>query len=182
MPKDKQTDGIARMAAEIGSKTALEAYAKEKQREKKQRADRRLYDTKRLMRNYREIKIHAEDAIEALGDIQNEDFDFYRSLMEEDDRVDVMAIIQSKARSAIMLAHIEAMLDSYQKICYASQHPEEMRRYRVMEAMCISELQEPVTEIAERENIDVRTVYRDLDAACDKMSALLFGIQWIERE
>ena len=40
----------------------------------------------------------------------------------------------------------------------------------------------PVSEIAERENIDTRTVYKDLDAACEKMSALLFGIQWIERE
>lgn len=182
MAKEKAQDNIVRVAAEVGSKTALDVYAKQREREKRLRVDRRLRDTKRLMRNYREIKIHAGDAIASLAEVVNEDYEFFRNLMEEGDKIDVTAIVRSKARSAIMLTHIDTMLQAYQTICYASKKPEEQRRYRVLESLCLFEEPLPVNEIAERENIDTRTVYKDLDAACEKMSALLFGIQWIERE
>jgi len=182
MAKNNSHDGVARLAAEIATKTAIDIYAKEKQREKKRRADRRLRDTKRLLKNYREIKIHAGDAIASLAEVKNEDFDFFHSIMEDESSVDVTAIVQSKARSAIMLTHIDAMLEAYQVICFASAKPEEQRRYRILESTYLCESPDTIANIAKCENIDERTVYRDLDAAYEKMSALLFGIQWIERE
>lgn len=182
MAKEKSKDSIVRVAAEVGAKMALEVYAKEKEKERKARIDQRLRDTKRLMRNYREIKIHVGDAIASLSEVTQEDFEFFKDLMENEERIDVSAIVRSKARSAIMLAHIDAMLKTYQTICYTSKKPEDARRYRVLEAMYLKDEPEQVYDIADRENIDVRTVYRDLDAACEKMSALLFGIQWIERD
>jgi len=43
MAKEKTTkESIAQVAAEIGSKTALEVYAKQKEKERKARIDRRL--------------------------------------------------------------------------------------------------------------------------------------------
>jgi len=182
MAKDKPQEKIARVAAEVGSKTALEVYTKQKEKEKKQRIDRRFRDTKRLMRSYREIKVHAGDAIATLSEIVQEDFEFFKDLMEDGDKIDVSAIVRSKARSAIMLTHIDAMLQAYEIICYNSKKPEEQRRYRVLESMYLKDNAVPVSEIAARESIDSRTVYKDLDVACEKMSALLFGIQWIERE
>lgn len=180
--KAQPQDNVIRIAAEVATSTALEVYAREKKKERRIRADRRLRDTKRLLRNYREIKIHAGDAIASLAEVANDDYEFFHNLMGDGDQIDVEAIIRSKARSAIMLSHIDAMLRSYQIICYASNKPEEQRRYRVLEARCLSEAPIPIHEIAEQENIDNRTVYKDFDAACEKMSALLFGIQWIERE
>jgi hypothetical protein len=182
MAKEKIQDSIVKVAAEVGSKTALDVYTKQKEKEKKMRIDRRLRDTKRLMRSYREIKVHAGDAIASLSEVVNEDYEFFKDLMEDTGKIDVGAIVRSKARSAIMLTHIDAMLQAYEIICYNSKKPEEQRRYRVLESMCLMDEPIPVSEIAERENIDTRTVYKDLDAACEKMSALLFGIQWIERE
>lgn len=171
---------IAKIAAEAATKAALEIYTKEKEKEKKQRADRRLRDTKRLMKNYREIKIHAEDAIASLAEVQDEDFDFFKGMVE--DRVDVSAIVRSKAKSAIMLAHIDAMIQAYQVISYGSKKPEDARRYRVLEMMCMYDEIIPIKDIAERESIDDRTVYKDFDIACEKMSALLFGVQWVDRD
>lgn len=182
MAKEKIQDSIVKVAAEVGSKTALDVYTKQKEKEKRMRIDRRLRDTKRLMRSYREIKVHAGDAIASLSEVVNEDYEFFKDLMEDTGKIDVGAIVRSKARSAIMLTHIDAMLQAYEIICYNSKKPEEQRRYRVLESMCLMDEPIPVSEIAERENIDTRTVYKDLDAACEKMSALLFGIQWIERE
>ncbi len=181
MSKVDSGDIIARIAAEVGSKTALDVYAKQKEKERKHRSDRRLRDTKRLMKSYREIKIHAGDAITSLSEVVNEDYEFFKDLMEDTDKMDVGAIVRSKARSAIMLNHIDAMLRTYEIICLNSKKPEEQRRYRVLEAMYLKDEPEHVDDIAYYENIDVRTVYRDLDAACEKLSALLFGIQWIER-
>ena len=137
MAKDKPQDSIVRVAAEVGSKTALDVYTKQKEREKRTRVDRRLRDTKRLMRSYREIKIHAGDAIASLSEVANEDFKFFQDMMEERDRIDVEAIVRSKARSAIILTHIDAMLQAYEIICYNSKKPEEQRRYRVLESMCL---------------------------------------------
>jgi hypothetical protein len=181
MAKDKPQDSIVRVAAEVGSKTALEVYTKKKEQERRARIDKRFRDTKRLMRSYREIKIHADDAIASLAEVADEDYEFFHNLME-DDKVDVQAIVRTKARSAIMLTHIDAMLQAYEIICSKSKKPEDQRRYRVLESMYLKDEQMTVSEIAERENIDTRTVYKDIDAACEKISALLFGIQWIERE
>lgn len=178
--KEIEQTNITRIAAKVASETAIKIYTEAKQKEQKLRSDRRLRDTKRLMKSYREIKIHAGDAIASLAEVNNEDFDFFHELLEE--RVSVSAIVLSKAKSAIMLAHIEAMLRAYQAICYGSKKPEDARRYRVLESMYIVGEPVPAQEIADRENIDTRTVYKDLDAACEKMSALLFGVQWIERE
>ena len=180
--KKGQDSSVVRVAAETAAKTVFDIMAKERDKNKRQRIDRRLRDTKRLMRSYREIKIHAGDAITSLSETADEDYDFFRNMMEETDKVNVEAIIRSKAKSAIMLAHIDTMIRTYEAICYGSKKLEEQRRYRVLEAMCLVDDPVSAKEIAENEYIDTRTVYKDFDAACEKMSALLFGIQWIERE
>lgn len=182
MGKEMTQERTARIAAEIASKTALDFYEKEKLREKKIHMDRRLHNTKRLMRNYREIKIHAEDSIASLAEMNNEDYSFFRNLMEDRTGMDVSAIVASRAKSAIMLKHINTMLSAYREICYSSKRPEDARRYRVLESLCLCDVPVTVQEVAERENIDPRTVYKDFDVACEKMSALLFGIQWIDHE
>lgn len=167
---------------ELATKAAIKVCEREKAKQNKRRSDRRMRDTKRLLMHYREIKVHAEDAIASLSEINDEDYDFFRRLMEDDHRVDVESIVTSKVRTSIMLDQIDTMLRKYQQIAYASRRDEEMRRYRVLEAMCISDEPKTVQEIAAAENIVERTVYRDLDMAFAKMGALLFGVQWIERQ
>jgi hypothetical protein len=105
---------------------------------RKQRIDWRLQDTKRLIRSYREIKIYAGDAILFLQELTDEDKAFFRSLLEEPSGVDVQAIVRSKARSVIMLACIDNMLRTYQVIALSSKRPEEQRRYRVLEYICVT--------------------------------------------
>lgn len=168
-------------AAKIGAESGIARYESERAKQRKKRTDRRLRDTRRLLTHYREIKLHAENAIASLAEITDEDYDFFQRIMESDRGIDVQAIVTSKIRSSIMLAHIDAMLSKYGEISLASKRQEDARRYRILEAMCIKEPAETVAEIAERECVHERTVYKDLDVAYSKMSALLFGVQWIER-
>lgn len=54
---------IIRLAAEAGAQAALEAFEKERNKAVKGRYDRRLHNTKLLLRNYRTLKAHCENAI-----------------------------------------------------------------------------------------------------------------------
>ena len=182
MSKRDAMEVITRIAAEVASKSALEVYAKEKEKERKKRVDSRLRNTKRLLRSYREIKVHAGDAIASLADVSSEEYDFFQDIMEDPFSIDVSAIISSRARSAIMLAHIDAMLEAYEVICHNSKKLEEQRRYRVLDGLYLSDEPLSIRQLAESEGVDIRTIYNDIDVICEKMSALLFGIQWIERE
>jgi len=182
MGTSKLNEEILKAAAEIAAKTALETYTKEKDKDRKKRLDRRLRDTKRLMKSYREIKVHAGDAIASLSEIADEDYEFFKNLMEGEDNIDVSAIVRTKARSAIMLTHIDAMLQAYEVISHNSKKPEDQRRFRVLEAMYLKGEPVSAAEIAEIEQIDTRTVYKDINAACEKMGALLFGINWLDQD
>lgn len=182
MSKELSKEDIIRIAADAGAKAGIEQYEEHVKRQKRKKIDARLRNTKKLMRHYQEIKIHASDAITSLSEIGEEDYDFFQGLMEERSPLDVNAIITAKARSAIMLAHIDTMIGVLEQISFASKDPNDARRYRVLEAMCIADPPYTVQEIADREAIDVRTVYRDYDFICDRLSALLFGIQGITEE
>lgn len=168
-------------AAQIGAEAGIAIYEAERKKQKRKQRDRRLRDTRRLFSHYREIKAHAEDAIADMADMDEEDYDFFKNLMEEDRSIDVQTIITSKVRSAIMLAHIDAMLLKYEQIAMASKRPEEKRRFKALEAIYISDDAQTVQDIAAQENVHERTVYKDLDVAYARMSALLFGVQWVER-
>lgn len=183
MSKEGPRDIIAKIAAEVASKTAIDVYTKQKEKEKKKRVDRRLRDTKRLMKSYKEIKIHAGDAIASLSEIGKEDYEFFKELMDGPEKdVDISAIVRTRARSAIMLTHIDAMLRAYEIMSLNSKRPEDQRRYRVLEALYLRDEPLSAREIAELEDVDVSTIYKDADVACEKMSALLFGIQWVEKD
>lgn len=60
---DEQIALVSRLAAEAGAKAALETLEKERQRESREMSDRRLRNTKLLLRNYRVIKEHADNAV-----------------------------------------------------------------------------------------------------------------------
>lgn len=57
------TNEIVKLAAEAGAKAAMETLEKERQRDRKEVADRRLRNTKLLLRNYRVFQAHVANAV-----------------------------------------------------------------------------------------------------------------------
>ncbi len=174
-----QKEDVLKLAAKEGAKAGLERYKTEQKRQRRIRISTQLHNTKKLMRHFREIELNAANAIASIRDAQTEDFDFYKAVMEDDARVDIQAILQAKARSALIIEHIKTMLAVYGQIAGQSGDPTEIRRYRVLMDMYVKEPRKSVQDIAEREAIDQRTVYRDYDAACERLSALLYGVQGV---
>lgn len=165
------------------SNFVIDRYQEEQEKHKRAFYDRRLRNTKLLLRNYRELYAHSESAIYRAAEIQDEDvFDILEMMSGgRDDDYYVESIKKSAARTRIIIEHVKEMLLLYEIYCSKSPKPEDKRRYRTVFAFYIDESPKTATQIAQDESIDERTVYRDIDSACEKLSALIFGIDGMKR-
>lgn len=174
------SEDIVKLAGEIGAKVALEMLEKEKKKASRERRNRRLRNTKLLMRNYRMLVAHMESAIYNAQQIEeNESAIDILDLMEStlyDEDLYVESIKRSAERTYIIMSHVNEMLRLYEIYCARSMRQEDQRRYSVLYALYIADPTTTAKEIADKENIDLRTVYKDIDAAVEKLSALIFGI------
>lgn len=183
MSTPDNVEALVRLAAAEGAKAAMEAIEKEKQKERKSRHDRRLRNTKLLLRNFRMFKEHCRNAVFDASQLDENAIDIL-DLMWNRSGADnfVESIKKSVQRTAIIMQHITDMLGLYEAYCIKSAKAEDARRYRVIEALYIADAPLTAQQIAEREGIDLRTVYKDIDAAAEKLSALIFGIDGLNSE
>lgn len=169
-------------AAEIGAKEALKTFEQERKREKNNRADRRLRNTKLLLRNYHALKEHAEHSVFGRTQMGESAADILESMMSiYDDDVVIDSIKRSATRTAVIVSHIDAMLGLYAAYCdRAKNRNVEKRRYEVIWDMYMAENILDVEEIAEKQNISVRNVYSDAKEAIERLSALIFGVDGLK--
>ncbi|MCD8308907.1 MAG: hypothetical protein LUD19_03550 [Clostridia bacterium] len=169
---------------EVGVKAAIDYISEEREKTRKSRYDRRLHNTRLLLKNYRQFKKHAEGAIYNARQVKESAIDILDGL--DDAMLDngnyVEGIKKSQQRTIIILHHIEEMLRFYKISCEQSGKPEEMRRYRTIMAMYIDDEKKTAQQIAEKENVEDRTVYKDITAAIKPISALIFGIDSLKVE
>lgn len=183
MDMSELEEKILRLAAAEGAKAALQTMETAKRKAEKERADKRLHNTKLLLQNYRMFVIHAGRAVYSSSDVLDElPVQILGRMMGDDlddDEIYIESIKSSKMRTAIIVKHIQDMLSMYEIFCERSDNEEERRRYRVLKMRYIDDPSINVVEIAEQENVAIRTVYKDLDKAIKRLSALIFGIDGI---
>ena len=169
---------------ENGIRAAMDYLAEEKEKARKSRYDRRLRNTRLLLKNYRSFKRHAQGAIFNAKQAKENAIDILDGLDDGmlNDSLYVEGIKKSQQRTIIILNHVEEMLRYYRIACEQSGKDEELRRYRVIMAMYIDDDKMTAQEIAEKENIEARTVYKDITNAIKPLSALIFGIDSIKIE
>lgn len=167
---------------EAGIKEAMSYLAEEKEKAYKSRYDRRLRNTRLLLKNYRSLRKHIEGAIYSTKQVRENAIDILDGLDEAalDDSLYVEGIKKSQQRTIIILNHVDEMLTFYRIGCEQSGKDEDMRRYRTIMAMYINENKLTAQQIAEKECVEVRTVYKDITTAIKPISALIFGIDSIK--
>lgn len=176
---------VANAAAEMGAKVALDRIEKERQQDRKEMADRRLRNTKLLLRNYRLFRAHVANAVYEFG--SEDDKESPIAILEDlmmpgrDNTMIVESIQKSAARTAIIVEHIDTMLRIYQAFCATSGEEDDMRHWRVINGLYISEERKTIPDLANIEGVVPRTIYKDIDAACEKIAALMFGIDGIRK-
>ena len=169
---------------DAGVKAAMEHIRTEREKERKSRQDRRLHNTRLLLKNYRLLKEHTKGAIFRANQARERSVDILDGLndYEMDDGLYIESIKKSQQRTLIILAHIDQMLELYKAYCYNSGNPENIRRYGVVMATYIDEPKKSALEIAGTFGIEKRTVYKDIKAAANPLTALLFGIDSLRME
>lgn len=179
-----ELEAIVRLASE----TAVESYRKELERQQEQdgkarreRHHRVVNSAKMLLKNYRRFKKMTVSSVYGKDTSTNETLVELLELMQgiyRSGELEVVSIKDRVARTELMIEHIDAMLEVYKKDCNRS--PEGRRRYRVIYWMYLSEDESKTAEdIAEMENVVVRTVFRDIKTAYEELAVLFFGIDGV---
>lgn len=179
-----ELEAIVRLASE----TAVESYRKELERQQEQdgkarreRHHRVVNSAKMLLKNYRRFKKMTVSSVYGKDTSTNETLVELLELMQgiyRSGELEVVSIKDRVARTELMIEHIDAMLEVYKKDCNRS--PEGQRRYSVIYWMYLSEDESKTAEdIAEMENVVVRTVFRDIKTAYEELAVLFFGIDGV---
>lgn len=179
----EELSSMQQEAARIGAKTALEKFEEEKKKLNSRAMDRRLHNTKLLLRNYHMLKDNSENSIYGRSQMKESAADILCSMMNMyDDEVIVDAIKRSATRTAIIVSHIDTMLGLYKVYCDRSSNDLDQRRYEVIFDMYMAEQTLSVKEIAKKQNMSRESVYTDLKIAIERLSALIFGVDGLSAQ
>ena len=167
-----------------GIQKGLKQYDNMQKNKTKFRYDKRLRNTRLLLKNYRSFVEHCDNAKYLVEnpikkEIEKDNlkvqlFDDFYNL--QDDAYIVASILKSKEKTRIILDHINLCLDFFQAKAIKTNNQEMIRRYNVISDLYINETPMTYEEIAEIEHISQKTVNRDRKKATEELSVLIFGI------
>lgn len=174
----------AATGAEIGAKAAVRAVERERKNYRKQQYDWKYHNTKLLLRNYRRLNEYYRNAVfdaEGAAEVDEDFEDIMRDMGRTvDEEIFVESIQRNYIATKIIMTHVNKMLDCYQIMCERSSRAEDKRHWRVLEGLYLAEDYTTADEISRRENIDKRTVYKDIDICAADLTTLFFGVGGIE--
>ncbi|KOS60887.1 hypothetical protein FJQ98_20550 [Lysinibacillus agricola] len=150
---------------------AISKFNELQQEEKTRRLDRRLFNTKILLKNYRHLKMYCDEMKETVDIDEGEPDDLFTT---DKEYLSLESIKRSEARTLAMMRFIDNMIKVYEMDC---KHlgAEEVRRYNTLMHFYITEEKKTCAEIAELHHVHERTAQRDLKEAVHAMSVLFFG-------
>lgn len=169
---------IIKLAAAEGAKAALDKYKQEQQKELSKINDKRLHNIRMLLENYRDFKQYSENATYNVEQAEDS-IDFLDLMWDPYNRSDleVESIKVSAVKTTIMVAHIDGMLKTLEKL--SSHNEMDMRKYNILFDRYIADVPLSINKIAKKYNIERRTVYYDIDTAVARMAKLIFGIDYV---
>ncbi len=178
----EQLEDIYNKAAEIGAKEGIKIFHQKQKKEQEKRASKKLHNTKLLLRNYHMLKEHAENSVFGRTQMEESALDILESMMSlYDNEIIIESIKRSATRTAIIVSHIETMLELYAVCCEKSLNRDiDMRRYEVIWDRYISDNVLSVGEIAEKQHISKDSVYTDLRIGLERLAALIFGVDGLK--
>lgn len=175
----------AAAGAEAGAAAAMKAAERVRKNFRKQDYDWKYHNTKLLLRNYRRLNEFFENAVfdtDSAAQADESFEDIMRSIGGSiaDESIFVTSIQRNFISTQIIMTHVNKMLDCYRIMCERSNRREDVRRWRVLDGLYIANDYTTAAEIAKRENIDKRTIYKDIDICAADLTALFFGVGGIE--
>lgn len=183
--KKSQNANLKPVMVEAIARRVLQCQREDEKRARQKKQGKCLRNTKLLLEHYRDFMTHSENAVFAATQIdrkQNEDMQDLLEWMERErsDSYLVESIRSSAVRTRVIMEHVQNMLDVYRSYCERSPCSEDRRRLSIIHALYLNrEEVKTVEQVAEENNMDIRTVYRDVQAAVEKLTFLIFGVDGI---
>ena len=179
------TPAMVKAVTELAAQEGIKAYHREAEDQRRVAMDKRLHNTKLLLKNFRELEAHSNNAVFEMSQVQDGDLFTILDLMTRDSSeldMQVESIKSSVGRTQLIVEHVREMLTLYKLSCERSDKPEDKRRYRTIERLYLLDEPWSAQEIAEKEGIDISTVYKDMNEAVRRLTALIFGIDGLYRQ
>jgi len=168
--------------AEI-ARVAVAEYEQVESKKRKDVEKRFIGYTRKALEGFRALKASiADEKSLTIDEIDYKRFEFLKDLMDPREiqatrKFDGEARIRMENR--FYVKKMERALSYVKKEIEASGSEEMERKYRVVMAMYIDKKRLTPKEIAEKESINERTVYKDVTAICKILSIYLYGFQAI---
>lgn len=165
--------------SKYATKVAVEEFDRLQRERRAAEKDFRLKNTRLLIKKYRQLKDFVGNAVSDLTQLlDEEDLALLEAMGCENLKVQKVNSIKDRVVfTNTVIGHIETMLAVYQTKCETSPKDEVKRRWRVLNAMYLAEETSTPEDIAEKEHISDRMVYRDIEAAVRDISNLFFGLE-----
>lgn len=176
----------AAAAAEAAATAAAKVAERERKRLQRQQTDKRYHDTKLLIRKYRQLNEYYQNAVFDEEGAEEADEDFEEIMRSfgvsfRDEKITADSIKRNYLVTRVVMAHVNKMLDVFQNMCERSNRASDKRRWRVLHDLYLSEKPSTAEQIASREKIERRTIYKDIDACLSDLSVLFFGIDGLDQ-
>ena len=159
---------------ETAAKVAIAEYRSQQEKDKAEFADARIKSTKQLLKSYRQLKAHCEQSVYDSAQAVTSS-DVIRELMNLRESTTITSLVYSAQRTQTLLSHVDKCLSIYKTQCEIYGKEADKRRWRIIDAMYLSDVKLTADELAEIEYVDVRTIHRDIGIAIETLSVLLFG-------
>lgn len=165
--------------SKYATKVAVEEFDRLQRERRAAEKDFRLKNTRLLIKKYRQLKDFVGNAVSDLTQLlDEEDLALLEAMGCENLKVQKVNSIKDRVVfTNTVIGHIETMLAVYQTKCETSPKDEVKRRWRVFNAMYLADETSTPEDIAEKEHISDRMVYRDIEAAVRDISNLFFGLE-----
>lgn len=163
---------ITTIVAKIAVAETMKLVEQQREEQKKKLKERRLRNTKLLLRNYRTFAKHCSEVKLELNELD----EMFELAEQEADEFKVLSIKNSKEKTLAIVKFINRMLKMYEIMCKETDKPEDLRRYSVVYSMYFDESKKTAEQIAAEQHVAVRTVFSDIEKACKELSVLIFGI------
>ncbi|SHI90574.1 hypothetical protein SAMN05444401_1745 [Clostridium amylolyticum] len=172
-------------AIKIGIREGINYIKEQEYYKTKKRYDRRLRNTRLLLKHYRGLKAHNKIANNIIDKIYDENaidvLDDIEAVNDEEQYV--QALSRTKIRTLVIVGHINKAIKYYESICESEGRVKE-RRYKIIKYMYIDPSKDDITptyeQVAEHFDLSVKTVGRDVREAVEDLSILFFGIDGIK--
>lgn len=168
--------------AKTAAEEAVRAYRKEERNEARKTVDRRRYNTRMLLENYRSLNEYAESAVYSVeqmvesSQISQEEVEILMKCGLKADDLWIKSVASGAIRVKTLMTQVNKMLAIYRNDCETSSSKTKQRQYRVIYNMYLSENRMTTKEIAEQEQEEIRTIQNDAKAAREDLTPLIFGI------